>query len=211
MPKSSPFEKHHLRYEHWFEKHTAAYVSELLALRAFVPWQSHGLEIGVGTGRFAVPLGVRTGVDPSRAMLGHAAARGLRVVQGVAENLPFAEGRFDFVLVVTTLCFVESPAKLLAEAKRVLKPGGRLIIGFIDRDSPLGQEYERQRPQSIFYSNAVFFSAREVEQFLMQSGYLIEDWGQTLALPLAQIRNIESMHPGYGRGAFVVVSAQSGS
>lgn len=39
MPKAVPFETHHLRYQARFEKHEAAYVSELLALRPFVPWK----------------------------------------------------------------------------------------------------------------------------------------------------------------------------
>ena len=64
MPRVAPFETHHERYEAWFEKHEAAYISELLALRPFVPWQGRGIEIGVGSGRFAAPLGVQVGLDP---------------------------------------------------------------------------------------------------------------------------------------------------
>ena len=55
------------RYEAWFTRNPAAYHSELLAVRALLPWQGLGLEIGAGTGRFAAPLGVTVGVDPSRA------------------------------------------------------------------------------------------------------------------------------------------------
>ena len=47
MPRVAPFEAHHQRYEAWFGKHEAAYISELLALRPFVPWQGRGIEIGV--------------------------------------------------------------------------------------------------------------------------------------------------------------------
>ncbi|MGY6276416.1 hypothetical protein [Methylomonas sp. MgM2] len=59
--KTAAFNAHHQRHEAWFEKHRAAYISELLAVRPFVPWQGNGLEIGVGSGRFAGPLGVRSG------------------------------------------------------------------------------------------------------------------------------------------------------
>ena len=107
MPRVAPFEAHHQRYEAWFEKHEAAYISEFLALRPFVPREGCGVEIGVGSGRFAVPLGVQVGVDPSPAMLLHASARGIKVVEGVAENLPFEVGTFDYALVVTTICFVD--------------------------------------------------------------------------------------------------------
>ena len=64
MPEVAPFETHHERYDAWFKKHEAAYVSELLALRPFVPWEGRGVEIGVGSGRFAAPLGVQVAALP---------------------------------------------------------------------------------------------------------------------------------------------------
>ncbi len=76
------------RYEAWFTRNPAAYHSELLAVRALLPWQGLGLEIGAGTGRFAAPLGVTVGVDPSRAMLAYAVERGVSGIQGIAEALP---------------------------------------------------------------------------------------------------------------------------
>jgi SAM-dependent methyltransferase len=95
VPRVAPFEAHHRRYEAWFGEHEAAYISELLALRPFVPWEGRGLEIGAGSGRFAARLGMQLGLDPSRAMLAYAAARGIEVVEGTAEDLPFADGSFD--------------------------------------------------------------------------------------------------------------------
>jgi ubiquinone/menaquinone biosynthesis C-methylase UbiE len=130
--KMAPFDANCERYDRWFEKHQAAYISELLALRALVPCEGRGLEVGVGTGRFAAPLGIAVGVDPSNAMLTRAAQRRVEVVRGVAEALPFPDGSFDHVLIVTTICFVDSPEKMLAEARRVLRPGGKLVMGFVD-------------------------------------------------------------------------------
>jgi SAM-dependent methyltransferase len=209
VPRSAPFEAHHERYETWFEKHQAAYWSELLALRAFVPWEGLGLEIGVGSGRFAAPLGVQVGVDPSPAMLAHAAARGLQVLEGTAENLPFANGSFDHALVVTTLCFVDSVPGMLAEAHLVLKTGGRLVIGFIDRDSAMAQEYLAHQNENVFYREATFYSAAEVAQLLGENDFAIQAWGQTLSHPLAETRDIEALRPGFGECAFVVISAQA--
>ena len=209
MPRVGPFEAHHQRYEAWFEKHEAAYMSELLALRPFVPWEGRGIEIGVGSGRFAAPLGVRVGVDPSAAMLAHAAARGIEVVEGAAENLPFETGSFEHALVVTTICFVDSPAQMLAEARRVLKPGGRLVIGFIDRESALGQHYLAHQAESVFYREATFLSADEVARLLRQAGFAISAWGQTLAHPLPETREIEPLRAGRGQCAFVVVVAET--
>jgi SAM-dependent methyltransferase len=128
LAKIDSFERHHERYEDWFSRHESAYLSELLALRAVMPWQGLGMEIGVGSGRFAAPLGVAVGVDPSGAMLGYAARRGIQVVRAVTEALPFLDAVFDYVLVVTTICFVGDPVQMLAEARRVLRPLANFIL-----------------------------------------------------------------------------------
>lgn len=207
MTRTAPFERHHEQYDEWFERHRAAYVSELLALRPFVPVQGRGLEIGVGTARFAAPLGVQVGVDPAAPMLTLARARAVRAVAGVAEALPFASAVFDHALVVTTICFVDSPQAMLAEAHRVLVPGGRLIIGFIDRDSELGQHYLAHRLESVFYRDATFHSASEVNGLLRGSGFEIHAWAQTLFGGSPDIREVQPVRPGSGTGAFVVVAA----
>ena len=148
-------------------------------------------------------------MDPSAAMLAHAAARGIEVVEGAAENLPFEAGSFEHALVVTTICFVDSPAQMLAEARRVLKPGGRLVIGFIDRESALGQHYLAHQAESVFYREATFLSADEVARLLRQAGFAISAWGQTLAHPLPETREIEPLRAGRGQCAFVVVVAET--
>jgi SAM-dependent methyltransferase len=207
MARTVPFERHHEQYDQWFDRHRAAYTSELLALRPFVPVQGRGLEIGVGTARFAAPLGVQVGVDPAAPMLTRARARGVRAVAGVAEALPFASAVFDHALVVTTICFVDSPAAMLAEARRVLVPGGSLVIGFIDRDSDLGQHYLAHRLESVFYRNATFYSAAEVAELLQDSGFEVRAWAQTLFGGSPDIPDVQPLRPGSGMGAFVVVAA----
>jgi ubiquinone/menaquinone biosynthesis C-methylase UbiE len=84
-------------------------------------------------------------------MLALAAARDILCLQGVAEDLPFAGAGFDYALMVTTICFVDSPQRTLTEAYRVLKPNGRLVIGFIDRESPIGQDYLVRQAESVLY------------------------------------------------------------
>ena len=89
MPRIEAFEAHTQRYEAWFDQHQAAYLSELLALRALVPWSGRGLEIGVGTARFAAPLGIQVGIDPSPKMLELAATRGIKCeASSVLDFLP---------------------------------------------------------------------------------------------------------------------------
>ena len=205
--KKTAFHTYHRRYEDWFRRHPAAYHSELLAVRALLPWEGLGLEIGVGTGRFAAPLGISFGLDPSRAMLAYGVARGVSCIQGVAEALPFKDAVFDFGLVVTTICFVEDPKTMLHEAHRVLKSEAPLIIGFVDRTSALGKQYLAYQDQSVFYREARFYSASEVERLLGDTGFIDLAWGQTLAKPLNEIQEIEPLADGHGIGGFVVVRA----
>ena len=119
-----------LEYDDWFVQNEMAYRSELAAVKAILPPGGRSLEIGVGTGRFAAPLGIEVGVEPVRAMATIARKRGIKVLEAYAEELPFGNGSFDFVLMVTVLCFLADPFQVQAsrEATRVLKPEGRLII-----------------------------------------------------------------------------------
>ncbi len=208
MPRSAPFESHHRRYDAWFMRHAAAYQSELLAVRTLLAWHGLGLAIGVGTGRFASPLGVQVGIDPARAVLDYAAGRGISPVQAVAEALPFADSSFDYALCVTTICFVDDATAMLAEAYRVLKPDGELVIGFIDRTSALGQHYLAHQAENVFYCEATFYSAEEVEQLLRDTGFTELFWVQTLSKTLDETREIEPLRAGYGQGAFVAVKAR---
>jgi len=159
MNPSAPFVSHHKRYDLWFERHPAAWQSELLAIRDLQPRQGLGLSIGVGSGRFAAPLGVQIGIDPASEMLAYAEKRGVTTVRAIAEALPFANDSFDYVLSVTTICFVDNVNTLLQEAKRILQPGGLLILGFIDRETKLGQQYLSHQAENVFYRDATFYSA----------------------------------------------------
>jgi len=96
---------------------------------------------------------------------------------------------------------------MLAEAYRILKPGGELVIGFIDRTSNLGQHYLAHQAENVFYREATFYSAAEVEQLLRETGFNELVWVQTLSKTLEEIREIEPLCSGYGQGAFVVVKA----
>jgi ubiquinone/menaquinone biosynthesis C-methylase UbiE len=207
VPKIEPFEAHAERYDAWFEDHRWAYQSELNAVRVLLPPGRRALEVGVGSGRFAAPLGVNEGVEPSAAMRRLAARRGIRAVDGTAERLPYPDARFDSVILVTTICFVDDVDATLREAFRVLEPGGCIVIGFVDRTSRIGRSYERRRAQSAFYAEARFLSTQELLSRLENAGFVRPVCAQTLFHALAQIRGPEPVRPGYGEGSFVVVRA----
>jgi ubiquinone/menaquinone biosynthesis C-methylase UbiE len=207
-PHIEPFEKYPSDYEAWFENNRFVYESELRAIEEQLPKKREGMEVGVGSGRFAAPLGIPLGVDPSSKMREVSRSRGITAIDGVAEKLPFADCRFRFVLMVTTICFMDDIKAAFREAFRMLKPGGNLIIGFIDKDSPVGKSYQRHRKKSTFYRVASFYSADEVASNLKEAGFQNLDFTQTIFRPLSEIKNLEPIKKGYGEGSFVVVKSR---
>jgi SAM-dependent methyltransferase len=203
MPRIEPFEQHPDRYDRWFERHPAVFAAEVRALRSLRPLGGRGLAIGVGTGRFAQALDVEDGVDPSPAMRQRARQRGIRVRDGTAEDLPYGNDQFDVALLVTTICFVDDVEQSLAEAHRVLVPGGALLIGMVDRESPLGQRYESKKEDHPFYYAAHFHTTEEVVTVMRAVGFEKFAFRQTLVHPLDEVGEQEPVKQGYGEGAFV--------
>jgi SAM-dependent methyltransferase len=97
-------------------------------------------DIGGGTGNYALAL-KREGwepvvVDRSPAMLARAAAKGLAVVEADAQQLPFEDESFDAATMISMLHHVEDQGAALAEAQRILRTGGRLVLkGFTGEDA----------------------------------------------------------------------------
>ena len=201
MAKIAPFEDFSEEYDDWFVRNNDKYEVELRALRYFIPSNGKGLEVGVGSGKFAAPLGIKIGVEPSHKMADKARKLGIHVMPGVAEDLPVADNSFDFVLMVTTICFVDDLKKTFQEAFRVLKKEGFIVIGFIDKDSELGKKYRANKDKSHFYKIAEFFSTEEVLACLSEAGFGTFETRQTL-FPGKDTGRIEN---GFGTGSFVVI------
>lgn len=200
------FDRYHNKYDAWYDKNKFPYLSELEAIKKVLPKRGKGLEIGVGTGRFAAPLGIAFGIDPARNMLNVAKQRGVDVRLGSGECLPFRNSTFDYVAIIITLCFVKDPQKVLTEARRVLKRHGKIIIGIIDKDSFLGKFYQKKK--SVFYKGAKFFSVKEVIDLLGIVGFSKFYYYQTVFKLLDKIDSTEKPQKGFGKGGFIVISAK---
>jgi ubiquinone/menaquinone biosynthesis C-methylase UbiE len=165
------FEEAAVEYDKWFETHKWVYQSEVEAVRKFIPEAGEGIEIGVGTGRFSIPFGIKVGVEPAKEMAEIARKKGITVYEAKAEHLPFQDNSFDFALIVTTLCFLEDPFQALKEIKKILKPAGKIVIGMLDEYSPLGMLYEEKRKKNKCYRDARFYSVKQVLDWLEKIGF----------------------------------------
>jgi len=178
------FEEYAEGYDEWFDspEGKVLFQSEVEAVRLLLKGLEHPfLEVGVGTGRFANELGIEFGIDPSPDMLRLAKERGIKVKKAEGEKLPYQDKSFGAVFLLFTLCFVKDPEKVLLEAKRVLKPGGGLIIGFINRESPWGRLYLKKKEEGHpIYQHARFYTVDDVAVLLRQVGMGIGAYASTL-------------------------------
>jgi len=163
------FDLYYEDYEKWFEKHSKIYEEELKTIKTLLP-KGKGLEVGVGSGRFAAPLGIKLGIEPSKKMAELAKNRGIKVIEITAEEMEFKE-EFDFVLMITTICFVNDPLKAIQNCCNALKKGGYLLIAFVDKNSPLGKNYEKNKEKSKFYKAAKFFTKEDIINFMKKTGF----------------------------------------
>ena len=208
MARTKPFDEHLTEYEQWFTENHWVFQSELEAIRSILPVHGSGVEIGVGSGIFASPLGIRDGVEPSSAMRRKARERGINAIDGIAEKLPYPVGSYDFALMVTTICFVDDIVKSFLEVNRILKNNGAFIIGFVDKESTVGKFYLNNKDRSLFYKDAEFYSTEEVYGYLSDTGFKVEATLQTVFGMLGSVREVQHAKQGKGKGSFIVIKAE---
>ena len=211
MAITKPFDENIEQYEDWFIKNEYVYKSELNAIKNLIPLGKKGIEVGIGSGLFAKPLNIKEGVEPSEKMRKLAKQRGLQVIDGIGENLPLPSENYDFALMVTTICFLDDILKSFEEIKRILTPGGLFIIGFVDKNSPLGKIYQKHKNENPFYRYATFYSTGEVINLLEKQQFTINRITQTVFGDLSEINFVQKIEEGYGKGGFVCIKAKKES
>ncbi len=205
MYKISPYQNYAKQYDQWFDENRQVYEAELRAVRSFIPEKLCSLEIGAGTGRFAAPLGIQIGIEPVESMRKIAQQRGVDVLGGRAECLPFKDSSFELVLMVTVICFVNDIYKTFTESYRVLSDGGTIVIGMIDSGSPLGQTYLKHKQNSLFYKQATFYSVDQILEIMRETGFTDFSFRQTIFNDISGITDSEIVSTGYGKGLFAVI------
>jgi ubiquinone/menaquinone biosynthesis C-methylase UbiE len=180
----SPFQEDAQQYDAWYEtpKGRALLATEAACLRPLLSqFPRPYLEIGVGTGRFSQALEIEHGIDPSAPALEVARMRGVSVQQARGECIPFGDSSFGGVLMALTLCFVGDPDAVIREVRRVLMPGGGLVLGLLLKGTPWADSYARRGQEGHpIYSSAHFHTRTEVEDLLRRGGFTIARYRSTL-------------------------------
>jgi len=165
-------------YDAWYETEIGRLVHEIEKEIIFdllrpEPGQKV-LDLGCGTGHYSIELAQKglevTGIDISEEMIAYAKKKsedmGLDInwMLRDAHTLPFGDSTFDRIVSVTALEFFPEPARALREAYRVLKPGGRMVIGVIGANSPWSERYEEnaRKDESSVFRHARFYTAEEL-------------------------------------------------
>lgn len=145
-----------MEYDTWYDSSLGRSVLERerecivpLLRGAERPW----LDLGTGSGRFGAAAGAEIGLDPALEMLRIAARRIPSVLLGAGEVLPFREASLGAVLCVAAFEFLPDADHAMREIARVLRPGGRFVLGFFPRGSAWASAYEEQGrdPASVFH------------------------------------------------------------
>lgn len=140
--------------------------------------KDHVMELGFGGGRLLrmiakeVKQGLVVGVDFSQDMVQQATKRNQRLIQAgliviehaSIESLPFPDNHFDKICTANTLYFWPQPEENIKELQRVLKPGGRLVIGFHTQE----QMENMPAPQTKEFT---LYKESEVQQLLESTGF----------------------------------------
>jgi len=144
------------------------------------------LDVGCGDGTLAAEFHRKrasfvVGCDPDPRTITKATARtiaepdAMRYLLGRAEHLPFGDQSFDVVTAVTVLCFLEQRSRAVEEMARVLKPGGRLVIGGLGRFSTWAASRRiRAWLGNEFWRRARFTTAHELRTAAIAAGLHVD-------------------------------------
>jgi ubiquinone/menaquinone biosynthesis C-methylase UbiE len=229
MPQK-PFDEYAEKYDAWFLENRAVLESEVLLLKHFLAKPGAALSVGCGSGLFEHILrtehniNIRTGVEPAAGMAEIAEKRGMKVKRGSAEDLPFEKAEFDTVLLNGTPGYVENLRQAFAEAHRVAKSGGTIVVADVPAESSYGLLYQLastkgswedpylkslapQHPYPVeFAAAAKWRTTEEKARLLEEVGFVDLEYAQTLTLhPKYSNERVEQPVEGYDRGDYVAI------
>ncbi|WP_276203091.1 class I SAM-dependent methyltransferase [Intrasporangium chromatireducens] len=148
-----------------------------------------------------------SGVEPAPRMAALARQRGIHVTDAVAEALPFPDDRFALTAFITSLCFVTDPPRALAEASRVTRPGGSVLIAYLNLASAAGAHLAATQHEDPYFAHARLRTTTELRALLADAD-LAADGAQQVIAEAGQPPRVSS---GADQGLFCVLRARVAS
>lgn len=145
------FDAYAATYDGWFLNNLQVLHSEVALLAHVLQNPGHTLSIGCGSGLFELLLRqdygivIHAGIEPSERMADIAAKRGLSVRLGTAEATEFGHAGFDTVLFNGTTSYMPDLEFVFGKAYRALKPGGRIVVADVPKESSYAMLYTLAR------------------------------------------------------------------
>lgn len=165
------------KYDAYFTKPKGRYVwqaeTELMKRLIDIDPGMKVLEIGCGTGLYSIPFARKgcdvTGIDISEEMLDIAREKShvddvdITLLNMNADKLKFNDGSFDRIFSMGVLDFVDDLSVTFEQAYRTLKPGGKISIAVVNRDSDWGKHYmDKAYNKGKVYEHAKFKSMEDL-------------------------------------------------
>jgi len=227
------FDEHAAEYDAWFLKNPNVLQSEVLLLARFLTEPGRALSVGCGSGLFEKMLrdehgiDIRYGVEPAHAMAEIAVKRGMEVQSGTAEDLPFDDGSFDTVILNGTPSYIDQLELAFAEAYRVLRSGGHVVVADVPAESSYGLLYRLAahvgtwddaslraiapaHPYPVqFAATARWRTTEQKVELLANVGFAEFETAQTLTVhPKYSEDAVEQPCAGHDRGDYVAIRAK---
>lgn len=208
-------------YDNWYSTPLGKFVDEVetkVVMELLHPQPGEKiLDVGCGTGNYSIKIGLKglkiIGVDCSESMLKIARAKAKKLnldiefILADAMNLPFKDNFFDACLSVAVVEFFTDQTRGLEEMFRVVRTGGKIVVGFLNRESTWGELYtsEEFRKNTVFrFANLL--SYKEIEQIKAD---LLVEIRESLFIPPNATENLlnweeENKLSKINKGGFVV-------
>ena len=146
MAKTGPFQELTDRHDSWFDNNKPVYRSELEAIKKIMPQFRTAIEIGVGTARFAAPLNIQYGIDPSSKMRQAAKKRGINVLPGTAEKIPYKNRANEDYKLVNSILKENKENKIKGSP---VDNENKRLLSLFSKINPLDVQKSRMQSQKV--------------------------------------------------------------
>jgi ubiquinone/menaquinone biosynthesis C-methylase UbiE len=228
------FDEHAAEYDGWFLKNENVLRSEVALVARALGSPGRTLSVGCGSGLFEMILKkeygivVEEGIEPSGGMGAIARKRGLQVIATTAEEMAVETGAYDTLLFNGSPSYIDDLGRAFANARRVLKPGGRIVVLDVPKESSYALLYNLggrvgnwddpifagARPADVypmeFVVSARWRSTPEKVALLKEAGFGEFTFFQTLTRhPVYTNESVEEPSEGFDRGDYVAIVARA--